>query len=1221
VLKKQIIVLVGAGLALAGASSAFTVKGRIIDDEAGKPAAGMTIQVEHHGNRDAAEPDDFVRTTKTDEKGAFRIELAPQKRDYMFIVMDAAGLVYDGYTHVDEDTDIGVLTLKKTGEICGALKDAGGDPLKGVSVMIERRLRPYRCTHYVTVTNVLTDAEGAFTVSGLNHGQYRCTTKSPDHAPEKSKIEVTEDFAYLELQLKPGCSIKGTVTGPEGPVGGIRVSVGGTRATTDAEGRFMLTGLSEGRQHITVSGGEYASAPGERTYVTCKAGKPATCTLKVARTGKLFLRLQPAQGDVLIPDKITVETTVKRERSSRMGVYSSSTSRSYPVTNGTVVLSRIAAGEYGIKVTGEGITAPETEVTVPEAGEEHEIVMVNRAYMLKGKVVDPDGKPVQNVQVSGQPKREKEDDRFRRYLHGRSKADGTFELKNMAVGEYELDLRHDDWLRTQKEVAIPGAARETLVVTLEKGLSISGSVNEADGSGATNFQVQVNGPKGARGDKRVYKTIKVADDGAFSVGGLSEGTYDLTFREENTRESESSMSDVAAGTDELMVILGARLKLSGVVKTPDGKPLEGASIVCTKTDSGRVTYYGRPDEDDGLKSGKDGMFQVTVREGNKYQLQANLAPHLPATAVADFSAVADPVAQPIVLQMTKGHTITGQVIDKATGKPLAGAVVRLSQGQRGIFSVPSGVDDDEEGEKTGADGSFALDGAPAGVVQVSVYRTAEAEHPVATEKLRVREGKPNTVKIELEKLGCVKGKVLLGDGSPVSETQVMMYSPRNPMGQYNAQTDSEGAFTIEDVLPGDYMVMCFSIRGGDGGMRQRQASVSVKAGETAEVTIGGKPEKRGETVSGSVTKAGKPIGPGTIRLAKLPDSDDMTSLQGAFMSMAGMGDEGQKLDDEGKFTFEEGLAAGRHVFWIQLERDGDEESEVTAFFGMLSGFVEVKEGARKLAIKVPDGVLSGKVKLADGSPAVEAQVMLMREGASMIEAQILRKFGTTDEEGAYRIEGLEPGKYKLNVYHESGAMQQGNVELGEGAQTKDIEIGEGVDVCGTIRFADGKPAAQAMVMAATKDDNVVGFAMADAGGAFSMQPKLAAGQYTLFACMQDYAVEARRVTIEKAATLTFELVPSGDVEITVTDAEGKGIEGHIVALKDAAGKEVIRLQDSEYAGMMPGQGFFSNKTDKQGVVKISGLRPGEYTATVKGSPKSVKFTVAELETANATLSP
>jgi len=115
VLKKQIVVLVGLSLALVGACGAFTVKGKIVDGETGKPAAGMTIRIEHHENRHADQPDDFVRRTKTNKKGEFRIELASQQKDYMFIVMDAAGRIHDGYTHVDEDTDTGTLTLKRDG--------------------------------------------------------------------------------------------------------------------------------------------------------------------------------------------------------------------------------------------------------------------------------------------------------------------------------------------------------------------------------------------------------------------------------------------------------------------------------------------------------------------------------------------------------------------------------------------------------------------------------------------------------------------------------------------------------------------------------------------------------------------------------------------------------------------------------------------------------------------------------------------------------------------------------------------------------------------------------------------------------------------------------------------------------------------------------------------------------------------------------------------------
>ena len=1222
-LNKRIAMLVILSLALTGASSAFTVKGKVVDGEAGKPAVGLTIQVEHHENRPAQKPDDFVRTTKTDAGGAFRIELQPRERDYMFIVLDAAGRVHDGRTHVKEEMDAGTITLKRDGELHGATKDSEGNPLKDVKITVERRLKPYRCTHYVTVTNVLTDTRGAYSVVGLNHGQYRCTTASPDRAPESSKIDVTDDFAYVELELKPGCTVEGTIVGGEGPVAGVTVSVGGAQATTDGEGNFKLTGLKEGRQQVYVRSKTYASPASKRTYVTCKAGKPANCRLDVVRTGTLFLRMQAAEGGVVIPDKVSVRVRTQRKRGSSTGSYASTTTRSYPVTNGTVVVSAMAAGEYGIQITGEGITTAETEVTVPGGGEEHEIVLLNRAYRLKGKVLDEGGKAIPDVQVTSRAKTVKEDEPAGRSTFARTGPDGSFELKAMAVGEYKLSFRHEDWLLTDREIAIPGSAREALVVTLGKGLTISGTVWEADGSAATNLDVQVTGPKNARGDKRVYKSVAVGEGGVFAAAGLSKGEYDLSIRERGSHETEASLSGVPADTDEVMIVLGAKQEISGVVRSPAGEPVAGASITCTKTTSGGVVSPAtRGGDNEGLKSGKDGVFSVKVREGGKYQVNASLAPHLPAVAVVDLSPGADPVAGPLALQLQEGHTVSGKVVDKATGTPAGGVVVRLAAGQDAMFGGlgPTSRDGDDEDVKTDAEGAFTLEGVPAGVVVVAVFRTPEAEHPVATKKVRVRKGGRNDTRIELEKLGTLKGTVLGNDGAPVAEGHVMVYNPRNPMGQFSAQTDGQGLFTIEDVPAGDYMVMCFSMTGEGGNSRQRQARVSVKAGERAEVRLGGKPKSRGPKVNGTVTRAGKPVGPGKISLTKLPDSPDRSSVQASMMAMAGMGGEAKELDDQGTFTVDEGLDAGRHLYSIQL--GSGESSAPMGVPGMLSGVLEVAEGEGTLEIRIPTGMLTGKVVGADGGPVEGAQVILVFEGASAIEMQMMRKWGTTDEKGAYRIEGLPPAKYKLTVYHEGGAMAQSRVDVGDGTQTMDVKMGEGVDVSGTIAFADGKAAQRAIVVAASgKDEAIVGYGMADAVGAFAMRPKLAAGEYTLLAYLAGYAVEVRRVTIEKGSSFVFELVPSGDVEITVKDARGKAVAGQTVELKDSSGKRVVRLTKDEWGGMVPWQELFCPATDESGEVTIGGLRPGEYSVSVKGSPNSATVTVAELETAEVTVRP
>jgi hypothetical protein len=114
--------------------------------------------------------------------------------------------------------------------------------------------------------------------------------------------------------------------------------------------------------------------------------------------------------------------------------------------------------------------------------------------------------------------------------------------------------------------------------------------------------------------------------------------------------------------------------------------------------------------------------------------------------------------------------------------------------------------------------------------------------------------------------GSVEGKVLK-DGAGVSGAKIRLMKPSDVPGKKEkapaaaapagekpkpvAETDSgaDGAFSLKDVPAGDYVVI--AAMKGQGGAREK---VTVKAGETAQVTLNLKERKTGKKPAAAAAK-------------------------------------------------------------------------------------------------------------------------------------------------------------------------------------------------------------------------------------------------------------------------------------------------------------------------------------------------------------------------------
>src|SRR5207244_7688796 len=131
--------------------------------------------------------------------------------------------------------------------------------------------------------NTVTDAGGAYTISGLAPGTYTATATASGYASQSASVTLaagsttTQNFA---LAPNPG-TITGTVTdaGTAAPIAGATVAYSGGSTTTDGSGAYTLANVAEGSYSVT------ESARGSVTQSrTVTVGPGATATQNFAFT-------------------------------------------------------------------------------------------------------------------------------------------------------------------------------------------------------------------------------------------------------------------------------------------------------------------------------------------------------------------------------------------------------------------------------------------------------------------------------------------------------------------------------------------------------------------------------------------------------------------------------------------------------------------------------------------------------------------------------------------------------------------------------------------------------------------------------------------------------------------------------------------------------------------------------------------------------------------------
>jgi protocatechuate 3,4-dioxygenase beta subunit len=447
-----------------------------------------------------------------------------------------------------------------------------------------------------------------------------------------------------------------------------------------------------------------------------------------------------------------------------------------------------SSGSRASETTSSALDAPPSAIAPRTGPASREPVRpVAAAREIRGHVVDASGAPVAGARVSAASDRGASPLEFVEASNARSDASGAFETELTDAGDgvaVRVETDEPDAIAERCAIALGGdGAFDAGTLRLEPRLGLRGRVVDEDGRSIEGARVAIVISAGA-GCAFVNETRSAAD-GRFELRCSGKGC-DATVEVDHDDFAPGG-EHVECGGEPVVVTLHRGVVISGVVRDADGRPIDGASVAL---DLDLAVIWDAPlrfpfGARRLAKTGPDGAYTLDAVPTGRVHLCAFAPAHEEVDAYVE-----GPRAD---FRLTAFDGISGMVVERETGRPIAGASVNWGE----AF--------------TGDDGRFVVPKHRARWNEEDVWVEASAPS-FAPGSVRVDEG-VGEVRLELERAATIRGRVLEADGTPVVGATVELVpdreSPRWPKEPYpnvaGAGTDFDGRFEADDVAPGPYV--------------------------------------------------------------------------------------------------------------------------------------------------------------------------------------------------------------------------------------------------------------------------------------------------------------------------------------------------------------------------------------------------------------------------------
>ena len=843
-------------------------------------------------------------------------------------------------------------------------------------------------------------------------------------------------------------------------------------------------------------------------------------------------------------------------------------------------------GSYELTALKPGFATRTVSLARPDRLEQRLRIELEKARSGFGTVVDVEDRPLAGAEVEARAVVEP-GQRPREPWTAISDGSGRFDLADLSGPRLDLTARREGYAPlTVRGVEVPAGEGplDLGTLVLEPGIELAGRVSDPAGEPLAEVEVwlvKTRGRSASLHPRRILRgkpATATGEDGKFRIGELERGESFHLFFDRPGYQTASLQGVEAPSPEPLAVVLEPASEVRGRVADTDGEPIAGAVVNLQEPEAevGSIEVRERqPGESRSVASDELGNFVI-----------ADLVPgEVEIDAIARGFQPSDPVR----LDVAPGQVIDDLLFTLERGAELQGRVTDTA----GVGIAEAKLIIERASAESDADGYYRLAGIPPG------YRRLRIRHPgynrLQTE-LEIEPGS-QTADWVLEGGWPVSGRVVKDDGTPIAGARVQLrLRERRGRREYQAMSGDDGSFYLEAVASGGYDA---EVEKAGYARTEMENAVEVADGPVDDVELRLRP---GASIVGRILGL---------------DFEDLAAVQ-VRAQRAGRPSQPATLDYQGGYAIHD-LGPGDWLVegWL---RGGSRQTEVR---------VAIPPGTRKVTRDLEFGrglSLSGQV-FYDEAPLAGTDVSV--RGYSVA----VRRSVVTDYRGAFVVEDLEPGRYRVDVSNARElVLHNRDVELLDDREVV-IRIST-ARLSGTVTSArGGEPIAGALVRIQrmlTADGAEAGSLItlgSDEQGAFSIA-RVGAGRYRLAASKEGFAPAEQRVEVAAGADLEgLELVlsPTQGLDLRLRLASGAIPPSARISVLDAAGRPVHL--DARYLDEQGGVHFPSAPTgtwdllvDAPGGVarRLTAVtvRTGEPLEIVLADAGRLEVRVPDLVTAN-----
>lgn len=993
--------VLGSLLTLPSTARELEIRGQLVTGRA-KPLAGAEVVLLPHlspaklarlGPGGQPQP---VAHTLSEEDGSFRL-LAPAA-GFWEVVARAPGRLemMAALLPLLADHELPRTELPEGQLVTIALRDAAGQPAPGVTIVAAGSAEPgpgWRpAPRFAT-----TDAEGFAHLSALRSEQLAAAARTPTHLawgtldPRSRRLDLALAHELLPTRLIDfaGRPIVGAVVTLDRP--------------------SLLLGASDGRGELLLPG-ETGALPLrlERSFLAepLPASEPSADGSRVARLPALR--------------RVTLETLDAQTGAPVAAAWvRHGQSQGFTDLEGRLVLSLPETSTARLEIVAEHYLGQTLEIS-PLEPEPKLTVPLTGVVELSGRVSDPGGKPVENVQLQVEPGAK---------AGTRSDAQGRFRIPRLEAGlALRLSARRAGFAPFSLEIpAPPPGPLPPLEIVLEPGVTAIGRVLDTSDRPLARAEVILIAETGSRDlalgpQAPLQWQAKTDADGRFELVDLPPGPCLLVARAAGFADLtvpglELARSKPPIDLGELLLERG--LALEGEVTHPRGTLVEGARVVARRTD-----LKARPIRVEGFAGEVSattdayGRFRIAgVPSGAVLELEAQKSPYRPRK----LEGVRPDLEPWVSLAFELEGSVVGKVVD-SRGQEIGGAEVFLEQPSEGS---------DVKTEITNARGDFTFESLPSGEVRISARAPAGV---AAAQRVVLRgQGVPEEILLELVPPLAISGRVVEEiSGRPIDGVVVVARPLRDEDGEgtqipvpVETWTELGGRFALGGLTVGSYQLVFESRFYTEKAKEVRLQGSSLQG---LEVALSPRQSREVRRISGQVVdSAGQPVGGAAVRLLEAASGDELRRVRSG---------------SDGSFE----VRARRGSFQLSAHHEGH-------------------ASAKSEPIDVGDNDVGGILLTLSRGGVIEGRVLnvpLAELGAVAVTAQSSddrsRHRGEVLWDGTYRIENLPAGEWQVMATTPTRrhAHPEKQVLLGEGHVLQvDLPLGEGARWRGEVRH-EGK---------------------------------------------------------------------------------------------------------------------------------------------------------------------